>query len=80
MCYVYEKWCKIWKENVLSVQKWHEEFQKFATLTGCFWPKYIMLENRKYGEVMFDGTQDQYKIWRKTALCLQKWHEKFGKF
>ena len=29
---------------------------------------------------MVDGTEDWCKIWRKTDLCLQKWHEKFGKF
>ena len=37
------------KSNWL-VQNWHEEFNKF-------WPKHIMLQLRKYREVMFDGTQ-----------------------
>ena len=47
---------------------------------GCFWPKYLMSELRKNREVVFDGTQDWYKVWRKTDLCFQKWHEEFGKF
>ena len=29
---------------------------------------------------MFDGTPDWYKVWRKTDLCFQKWHEEFSKF
>ena len=43
--------------NWLSVQNWHEEFDKFwpehlkiskiFTLKGCFWPKYIMFEPKK---------------------------------
>ena len=50
----------------LSVQNWYEEFKKFwpehskvseiCTLMGCFWPRYMMFELRKYRGVMFDGT------------------------
>ena len=29
---------------------------------------------------MFDGTEDWCKIWMKTILRFQKWHEEFGKF
>ena len=29
---------------------------------------------------MFDGTEYQCNIWRKTDLCFQKWHEEFSKF
>ena len=39
-----------------------------------------MFELKKYRGVMFDGTEDWCKIWRKTDLCFQKWHEEFGKF
>ena len=28
---------------------------------GCFWPKYIMLQLKKYRRVMSDGTQDWLK-------------------
>ena len=57
----------------------HSKISKTCTLMGCFWPKY-MFELKKYRGVMFDGTEDWFKIWRKTDLWFQKWHEKFGKF
>ena len=85
-----EEWWKIWRGIDLSFQNWHKEFDEFwlenskvsknYTLMGCFWPKYIMFELKKYRGVMFDGTEDWCKIWRKTDLCFQKWHEEFGKF
>ena len=77
-----KEWCKIWIGIDLSVQNWHEEFDKFwpehskiskiCTLMDCFWPKYIMFELKKYRGVMFDGTEDWCKIWRKTDLCFLK--------
>ena len=30
-----------------------------------------MFELKKYREVMFDGTEDWSKIWKKTDLCFQ---------
>ena len=66
-----EEWYRIWRGIDLSVQNWHEEFDKcwlehlktskMYTLICCFWPKYIMFELKK---VMFDGTEDWCKIWR----------------
>ena len=74
----------------LPIQNWHEEFNKFRpeyskvskiyTLMGCFWPKYKLFGLRKYRGVIFDCTQDWYKVWRQTDLCFQKWHEEFDKF
>ena len=74
----------------MSFQNWHKEFNEFwlkhlkvskmYTLMGCFWPKYINFELRTYRGVMFGGTEEWYKIWRKTDLCFQKWHEEFDKF
>ena len=90
MCYKNEDWCKIWRVIGLSSHNWHEKFDKFwpklsknlniYTLMGCFWPKYIMFELKKYGGVMFDDTEYWCKIWKKTYLCFQKWHEEFAKF
>ena len=81
MCYDNEELCKIWKGLNLSVQNSHKEFNKFwpeyskiskiCTLMGCFWPKYTMLELRKYRGVMFDYTQDWYRVWRKVT-CASK--------
>ena len=41
---------------------------------------YNVWAKKKYREVMFDCTEDWYKIWRKTDLYFLKWHEEFGKF
>ena len=85
MCHDNEEWCKIWTQVDWLVQNWHEKFNNFwlqhskisniCTLMGCFWPEYIIFDLRKYRGNMFDDTQDWYKIWRKTDLCFQKWHE-----
>ena len=90
MRYDNEEWYKIWKGIDLPVRNWDEKFSKSwpehskiskaCTLMGCLWPKYILLELKKYRGVMFDWTQYLYKLWRKTDLCFQKWHEEFGKF
>ena len=39
-----------------------------------------MFQVKKNRGVTFDGTEDWCKIWRKTELRFQKWHEEFGKF
>ena len=67
MCHDNEEWFKIWRKIDLSIQNWHEEFDEFwpeysqisniSTLVGCFSPKYIMFELKKYGGVMFDDTE-----------------------
>ena len=54
ICHRNEEWCKNWKGIDLSVQNWHEEFDKFwpehskisklCTLMGFFWTKYIIFE------------------------------------
>ena len=82
MCYDNEEWCKIWNRIDLRFQNWHEEFNKFwpehseisklYTLMGWFWPKYIMFQLKRYRGIMFDCTQDWYKVWRKTGSCFQK--------
>ena len=57
LCHDNEQWFKNWRGIDLSVQNWHEEFDKFwpkqlkiakiCTLMGFFWTKYIMFELRK---------------------------------
>ena len=54
MCHDNEEWYKIWGGIELSVQVWHEKFDKIwpegskisniCTLMGCFWLKYILFE------------------------------------
>ena len=72
MCNDTEKWWKIWRGIDLSFRNWHEKFDKFwleswkfskiYALTCCFWPKYLIPEPKKYGGVMFDGTEYWCKI------------------
>ena len=68
-----------WRVIELSVENWHEEFDKFwpehleilknCTLMGCFWPKYTMFELKIYRGVMFNGIEYWCKIWRKTDFA-----------
>ena len=84
------EWCKISREIDWSVQNWHKEFNEFwpkhskiskiCSLMACLWPKYVIFELTKYRGVTFDGTENWCKVWRKTDMCFQKWHEEFGTF
>ena len=69
---------KFEKKTDLWFGKWHEEFDEFWS-KHYFSPKYIILELKEYRGVMFDGTEDWCKVWRKTDLHVQNWQE-FGKF
>ena len=53
---------------------------KVYTLIGCFWPKYVMFELKKYRWVIFHNTRVWCKTWGKIDLLFGKWQEKFGKF
>ena len=68
----YEEFDKVWPK--------HSKISNICTLMGCSWPKYIMFELKKYRWVVFDGTEDWGKIWRKTDLSFQEWHDELGKF
>ena len=73
-----EEWWKIWRGIDLSFQNWHNEFDEFwlensqvskiYTLVGCFRPKYIKFELKKYRGAIFHDTRVWCKIWRKTDL------------
>ena len=66
MCHDNQDWCKNLRRIDLSIQNWHEEFDKvwpehskisnICTLIACLWPKYITFELKKYRGVMFDDT------------------------
>ena len=47
---------------------------------GSFGRKYILFELKKYRGVMFHGTEEWCKIWKKTDLWFGKWHKEFGNF
>ena len=77
------EWCKISRGIDLSVQNWHEDFNELwakHSKISKIWPKYIIFEFTKHREVTFDGTENWCKIWRKTDMSFQKWHEEFGNF
>ena len=59
---------------------WELEPLKIYILMGCFWPKYIMFELKKYRGAIFHDTRVWCKIWRKVDLWFGKWHKDFDKF
>ena len=63
---------KIDMRDLINFDSRTRKISKTCTLMVCFWSKYKMFELKKYRGVMFDGTKDWCKIWRKTDLCLQK--------
>ena len=46
---------------------------------GSFWPKYTLLELKKYRRVIFHETEDGYKICREIDSSFQNWHKEFDK-
>ena len=48
---------KIDIRNLTNFKPKHLKISKIYTLMGCFLPKYIMFELRKYRGVTFDGTE-----------------------
>ena len=90
MCHDNEQWCKYGRGIDLSVQNWHEEFDKFwpehskiskiCTLMGSFWIKHITFELNKYRGVLCYCTEEWYKIWRGNDLSVQNWYKEFDKF
>ena len=42
--------------------------------------KCIMFEPKNYRGIMWYNTEEWYKIWKRTNLCFEKWHEEFGEF
>ena len=84
-----EEWCKIWRKTDLLFQKWqgfgnlwpeHSKVSKNCTFIGSFCAKYITFDLKKYRGVILHDTEESYKIWKKTDLWFEKWHEEFGKF
>ena len=67
------------KIDISNLTNFDSSTSKLYTLMGCFWLKY-MFELKKYRGVMFDDTVYWCKIWRKTDLYFQKWHEELSKF
>ena len=84
-----QEWHKIWRKSDLLFQKWqkfgefwpeHWKVSNICTFIGSYYAKYLMFNLKKYRRVIFHDTKEWCKIWRKTELWFDKWHEKFGKF
>ena len=85
--YVSWQWKKMQnlRRNWRAISKLTPKFDKFwpehwnasknFQFKDSFWPKYIIFDLKKHRRFMFDGTVDWCKIWRKTDLSFQKWHE-----
>ena len=46
---------------------------------GSFWAKYILFELKKYRGVIFNETEEGYKIWKGIDSSFQNWHKEFDK-
>ena len=90
LCRYKEEWYQIGAGIVLSVQNWHEKFDKFwpvhskiskiCTLIGFFWTKYIMFDLKKYRGVLFGSTKYWYNIEGKLTCAFKNDMSNYGKF
>ena len=90
MCHQNEEWSKIWRGIEFSFQNWHEEFDEFwpkhlkvskmFILMCSFWAKYLLFELKKYRGVIFQETEEGYKIWGRIDSPCQNCHKEFDKF
>ena len=90
MCLVILKSDAKFEEKLISCfKKWqefdefwpeHSKVSKIYTLIDSYCAKFFMCDLKKYGGIIFHVTEDWCKIWRKTDLWFEKWHEKFDKF
>ena len=73
ICCFKKEFGEFWREQISKVSK-------ICTFIGSYCVKYLMFDLQKYSGVILLDTEEWYKIWRKTDLWFEKWHEKFGKF
>ena len=65
-----EEWCKIWRKTDLLFQKWQElvnfdpstQVSKICTVICPFCPKYTTFDQKKYGGVIFNDTEESYSL------------------
>ena len=62
LCHDNEEWCKIWRGINLSVQNWHEEFDKFLPKQKGLSSPFSLARNRIYIEKYF-FLLDTFKEW-----------------
>ena len=58
----------------------HSKVWKMCTFIGRYSAKYLMFDLKKCRGVIFHDTEEWCKIWGKTDLWLEEWHEELSKF
>ena len=66
-------------KNLVNFDLSTQKSQKYAFWLAPF-VKSITFDLKKFIGVIFHGTEESWKIWRKTDLWFGKRYEKFGKF
>ena len=64
----------------LTSENWQLLTQALESLRNLHFNGLFLIKAENYRAIMFDGTKDWRKIWRKTDLCFQIWHDESGKF
>ena len=72
--------CCFEADKIWWILTWALEILKVCTLIGSFYVKYTTFDLKKYRRIIFHGTEEWRKIWRKTDLWFKKWREEYGKF
>ena len=57
-----------------------ESLKNFHFNSLYFWANYILFDLKKYRGVIFQETEEGYKIWGGIDLSFQNWHKEFRKF
>ena len=66
--------------------KWHEEYDTFSRalkteiLIGSFNPNLKKYELKIHRGVICHDNEELHKIWRRTDLSFQSWHDEFNEF
>ena len=81
---------KFWEESTCCLKIRHKEFDiiwplhlkvsKIFILMGSYWVKYILFELKKKRGIIFDETEERYKIWGGIDLSFPNWHKQSDKF
>ena len=89
MCHDTEEWCKVCKKLTLGFKNDMRNLVNFNASSGksenLYFDVLLLLKvyhvwAKKYGGVMHHNTEEWCKIWRRTYLPFEKWHEEFGEF
>ena len=74
-----KNWCIVWKMTWGIWQIFTRALRsvKIGTLMGSFCPKQKMHELKIYRGIMWNHTEEWWKIWRGIDFLFQNWHKEF---